>query len=268
MPFPSLFISHGSPMILLDESPARHALAELATTLPRPKAIIIMTAHWLSVRSIGVTCWQQAALIHDFHGFPAPLYQMTYPAEGAPALADRIIQRLQGAGFDAYAETQRGLDHGSWVPLRLMYPAADIPVIQLSVPHRADTQTLLRLGELLSVFRDNCLLIGSGLLTHNLGLLHAPGGAEHPALQPFLTQLTPLLECVDQAALSNWQHLPGASLFHPTDEHFRPLLFAAGAGHTGRLLHRSIDYGSFAMDMWAFDGEIKNGNCEATTQIG
>ena len=145
----------------------------------------------------------------------------------------------------------------------MMYPEADIPVVQISVPHRASNKTLLKLGETLAILRNKNLLIGSGLMTHNLGLFQAPGSAAHPALKPFLDKMTPILKETDKHSLANWNRLPGAGLFHPTDEHLRPLLFAAGAAACGQLLHRSVEYGCFAMDMWAF-----NENESSVTQSG
>ncbi|WP_432474048.1 DODA-type extradiol aromatic ring-opening family dioxygenase [Amphritea sp. HPY] len=252
MTFPALFISHGSPMILQQQSPARQAISELSSGIPRPEAIIIMTAHWLTGERIGVSSWNSASLIYDFYGFPAALYNYQYPASGMPALADNIVSRLQHAGLDSFTDKQRGLDHGSWVPLLLMYPQADIPVIQISVPQRSDNRILLQLGELLAPLRNKNLLIGSGLLTHNLALMTS-GGQQHPDLKTFIDPLTPMLELVDKTALEGWKNIPCAQLFHPSDEHFRPLLFAAGAGSEGRLLHRSIEYSSIAMDIWQFD---------------
>jgi 4,5-DOPA dioxygenase extradiol len=252
MNYPALFISHGSPMILLQQSPARQAITELPTGLAKPEAIIIMTAHWLTGQRIGVSSWNSARQIYDFSGFPDQLYTCNYPAQGSPALAANIVSRFQNAGLDAFADEQRGLDHGSWAPLLLMYPQADIPIVQISVPQRSDNQLLLQLGELLAPLRQTNLLIGSGLMTHNLTLMTS-GGQQHPRLKDFVDHLTPILQQRDKKGLIEWQNAPGAQLFHPSDEHFRPLLFAAGAGSEGQLLHRSVEYGSIAMDIWAFN---------------
>ena len=142
---PALFISHGSPMLALEPSPARDFLAGLGATLPRPRAILVASAHWetaqpeASAPAINET-------IHDFYGFPPALFAMRYPAPGDPVVAQRAAGMLRAAGFDAEIDPARGLDHGAWVPLSLMYPAHDIPVLQLSIQTPLGPQHHLRLG--------------------------------------------------------------------------------------------------------------------------
>ncbi|MFO6229173.1 DODA-type extradiol aromatic ring-opening family dioxygenase, partial [Pseudomonas aeruginosa] len=166
---PTLYISHGSPMLALEPGASGVQLRRLATELPRPKAILVVSAHWES-DDLRVTGAAAPDIWHDFYGFPPPLYAVRYPAKGEPALAQRTIELLQAAGLPAQADPQRPFDHGTWVPLSLMYPQADIPVLQLSLPSRLGPALQSRVGQALRQLRgEGVLLIGSGSITHNLG---------------------------------------------------------------------------------------------------
>jgi 4,5-DOPA dioxygenase extradiol len=255
---PALFISHGSPMLALEPSPARDFLAGLGATLPRPRAILVASAHWETahpqVNAVAVN-----ETIHDFYGFPPALFAMRYPAPGDPALAQHVADLLHGARFEASLDPKRGLDHGAWVPLALMYPAHDIPVLQLSIQTPLGPQHHLLLGRALDALRRNdVLVIGSGSFTHNLGRLRRvePGAA--PA--------------ADVVAFADWMHAalhdnriddllayrskaPYAAMQHPTDEHLLPLFVALGAAGDkapATRLHASTTYGALRMDAYAF----------------
>src|SRR3990167_7370122 len=164
---PSLFISHGSPMLALQPGASGPALASLASQLPKPRAIALVSAHWES-RELRVGSAVHPQTWHDFHGFPAELYQLQYPAPGEPELAAEIANLLKQAGLAAQMDPERPLDHGAWVPLALMYPQADIPVVQISLPSHLGPALQRRVGQALTSLRaQGVLLIGSGSSTHN-----------------------------------------------------------------------------------------------------
>ncbi|ODV19431.1 MAG: dioxygenase [Rhodanobacter sp. SCN 68-63] len=256
---PSLYVSHGSPMTALQPGATGARLAELAATLPRPRAIVVASAHYLA-RSPRVGGAAQPETVHDFGGFPPALYQLRYPAPGDPALADEIAQRLEDAGLPAAVDASRGLDHGVWVPLRLMYPAADIPVVPLSIEPHGGPAHQLAVGRALAPLReDGVLVIGSGSITHNLHDLAAGYGAEReaPYVQPFIRWIEQRLTEGDTAALLDYRRqAPFAERAHPTDEHLLPLfvaLGAAGEGARAQRLDAGIDLGILAMDIYRFD---------------
>lgn len=242
---PSLFISHGSPMLALIPTPAHHFLRELGRTL-RPKAVVVVSAHW-ETEQLQVSRSAAPATIHDFGGFPDALFAVQYPAPGDPALARRLAQRL-GA-----TEVERGLDHGAWVPLSLMYPDADIPVVSLSLPSRWSNTALMQLGEELADLRqENILVIGSGSLTHNLYEL-LPLESQMPEwVGHFAEWVETRLLANDRDALLHWQDAPQARRNHPTPEHFLPLLVAMGAGAQATQCHHSVEHGVLAMDVYRF----------------
>ncbi|WP_115718336.1 dioxygenase family protein [Gallaecimonas mangrovi] len=242
---PSLYISHGSPMLALTEGPARDFLIELGKHY-QPSAIVVISAHW-ATRGLAVSTSAEPETIHDFYGFPDILYQQQYPAKGAPELAAKLSQQLGAVVVD------RGLDHGAWVPLSLMYPKADIPVLSLSLPVTWSNDALYELGQKLAALRqDNVLIIGSGTLTHNLRALQ-PEGSPAPAwVNRFADWVKEKLLAKDKAALLHWQQGPEALANHPSPEHFVPLLVAMGAGGDASQLHHSISHGILAMDCYAF----------------
>jgi 4,5-DOPA dioxygenase extradiol len=256
---PSLYVSHGSPMTALQPGATGARLAELAATLPHPRAIVVASAHYLA-RSPRVGGAAQPETIHDFGGFPPALYHLRYPAPGDPTLADEVAQRLEDAGLPAAVDASRGLDHGVWVPLRLMYPAADIPVVPLSIEPHGGPAHQLAVGRALAPLReDGVLVIGSGSITHNLHDLAAGYGAEReaPYVQPFIRWIEQRLTEGDTAALLDYRRqAPFAERAHPTDEHLLPLfvaLGAAGEGARALRLDAGIDLGILAMDIYRFD---------------
>jgi 4,5-DOPA dioxygenase extradiol len=251
---PTLFLSHGAPDVVLRPSAARTFLAGLAATLPRPRAIVVASAHWEENTPM-VEGGGAPRMIYDFGGFPPDLYRQQYPAPGDPALASRIVAMLTEAGFSPRLR-ERGFDHGVWTPLLLAWPAADIPVVPVSLIRDGDAATHLRLGRALAGLRaQNVLVIGSGSAVHNLGVL-APGQPPLPWAAAFDDWLVRACENGDAAALGAWlTDAPEARYAHPTPDHLMPLLVALGAagpGARGRVLHRSWDYGSLAMTSFAF----------------
>ncbi|MFZ2319686.1 MAG: class III extradiol ring-cleavage dioxygenase [Pseudomonas sp.] len=253
---PSLFISHGSPMLALQPGASGVALSQLAADLPKPTAILLVSAHWES-SGLRVGGAQQPATLHDFGGFPAPLYQIQYPAPGSPALADQVIELLAKAGLVAQIDPTRPLDHGAWVPLSLLYPQADIPVVQLSLPSRLGPALQNRIGHCLSALRrQGVLLIGSGSITHNLGELNWQAGPHTitPWAKDFRDWIVEHLEHGDEAALLDYRRqAPHAQRNHPSDEHLLPLFFARAAGERFSLVHQGFTYGALGMDIYRFD---------------
>lgn len=254
---PALFISHGSPMLALEPGASGPALAGLAAELPRPKAVLVVSAHWESPELL-IGSSEQPATWHDFGGFPAPLYALSYPAPGSPKVAREVQHLLAEANLPSRLDPQRPLDHGAWVPLSLVYPQADIPVLQLSLPSHAGPDLQVRVGEALRSLREQgVLLIGSGSITHNLGELNWRAGPEavEPWAREFRDWVVAKLQTGDHSALVDYRTLaPHAKRSHPSDEHLLPLYFAMGAGGTGfRIVHSGFTYGALGMDIYRFD---------------
>ena len=256
-PLPALFVSHGSPMLALQDSPARRFLEGLGASLPRPKAILAVSAHWETAGGPDVSLAAQPETIHDFGGFPRALFEMRYPAPGAPDVAERAAALLEAASIPAGRSGTRGLDHGAWVPLRLMYPDAAIPVAQLSIVRGATPARHERIGRALAPLREEgVLILASGSLTHNLYEFRGQA-IDAPAPQwvsEFGAWIKARLDADDRAALLDYrQAAPFARENHPTDEHLLPLFVAIGAGGHATRLHTSFEHGVLAMDAYAFD---------------
>lgn len=241
---PSLFISHGSPMLALTPGPAHDFLRRLGPEW-QPTAIVVVSAHWAS-RQLMVSTSERPETIHDFGGFPQALFDCLYPAPGEPVLAMRLARELNAV------PTERGLDHGAWVPLSLMYPEAEIPVVSLSLPVGWSNAKLVALGEKLAALREEgILVVGSGSLTHNLAEMQALEAPMPAWVGEFADWIHARLEADDRAALLDWQRAPQARRNHPTPEHFQPLLVAMGAGGQAQRLHHSVEHGVLAMDVYA-----------------
>jgi 4,5-DOPA dioxygenase extradiol len=245
-------------MLAVEDSATGRFLQHLGTQLSPPKAIVIASAHFTAAFPT-VTAAPAPATIHDFGGFPAALYDIEYRAPGAPELAHRVARALIAAGFDAREDDRIGIDHGVWVPLRRMFPSADIPVVALSVDPQRDAEWHYRIGRVLAPLREEgVLVIGSGGFSHNLRALDW-GRADAPAfswMAAFTDALRDKLINGDVAGALNWRDLPEALRNHPTQEHLYPLYVALGAGGEGahgRLLHRDVELGGLAMDAFAFD---------------
>lgn len=262
---PTLFISHGGPNIVTEDTPARAHLSGLAATLPeKPSAIVIASAHF-ETDGAAVVSDPSPGMIYDFGGFAPELHEMVYPAPGEPALAARIKLALDDAGIAADLIGERGYDHGSWTTMLLAFPDADIPIVQLSIDPRRDATYHHRLGAALAPLgEENILVVGSGHITHNLRAVFSVmrGGAEPDAamahkVSAFTEWIAEKLAAGDTEALLGWN--PQAPFFrenHPTDEHLMPLFFAAGAAGenaTARRIHASRQFGFFAFDCYRFD---------------
>ena len=256
---PTLYISHGSPMTALAPGRVGERLAELAHRLPRPRAIVVASAHWLA-HAPHVGGAMHPATIHDFGGFPQALFDIRYPAPGDIALSARVAGLLTDAGLSPMIDPRRGLDHGAWVPLRLLYPDADIPVVPVSIQPDLGPAHQWALGRALAPLRDEgVLVIGSGSITHNLHDWRSYSAAkEAPYVQPFIEWVEQRMVAEDVDALLDYRRqAPFAARAHPTDEHLLPLYVAMGAGGTPMRAQRidaGIDMGFLAMDIYRFDG--------------
>ena len=256
--FPTLFLSHGSPMLAVQDSAAGRFLDKLGGQLPTPRAIVVASAHFAGAPThVGSSALPRT--VHDFGGFPPALYALQYPAPGLPALAQEVVRRIEDAGIEVRLAPGHGLDHGVWVPLRRMYPDARIPVVPLSVDPRGDAAAHLALGRALSGLRDDgVLVIGSGGFVHNLGDLdwRHPDAAMPTWAAGFTEWMRERLRAGDQDALADWEtRAPNARRAHPTVEHLMPLVVALGAAGDGaamRQLHQSHEFGSLALDAFAF----------------
>ncbi len=254
---PSVFISHGSPMHALDAGAAGEAWAALGRRLPRPRAIVIVSAHW-ETGAPQLTGAARPETIHDFYGFPEALYRLRYPAPGEPRLAARAAQLLGQAGLAAALDPARGLDHGAWSPLLHAYPGADLPVVQLSLQPALGTRHHLALGRALAPLADEgVLLIGSGHMTHNLrDWVRAGQVAPLAYAQEFQAWVAGRIAARDLEALADYRSLaPHAVRAHPSEEHFLPLFFALGAAApagASERLYDGIEGGALAMDAWLF----------------
>ena len=256
---PVLFVSHGSPMTAIEPGPAGNAWATLAREVGRPRAIVVASAHWETELPM-LTGSPRPETIHDFGGFPDPLYAIRYPAPGEPGVAARAVALLKQAGITAGIDGCRGLDHGAWVPLLHMFPDADVPVIELSVQPARGAAHHIALGRALAPLADEgVLIVGSGHVTHNLRdwMLHARRPAELDYVAEFADWLEQRLGAHDDDALVAWkQSGPDALRAHPSDEHFLPMLVAYGAaGVRPRVdrVHRSVVGGALAMDAYRFE---------------
>lgn len=249
MRMPTIFLSHGAPTVAMTKTPASNFLRALASRVPPPKAILVVSAHWEEARP---TVGLGTDTIHDFYGFPKPLYELQYPAPLAREIAERVTALLTPTGVRV--DDTRGRDHGVWTPLILSWPGADVPVVQLSLVGGAPPQTHFDIGRALKPLRDEgVLIIGSGSATHNLRARPTPEPAEWATR--FIAWLDDALGRGDDAALIDWKRTaPHAEINHPTTEHFDPIFVARGAaaGEAATLLHASYEFGSLSMNAYAF----------------
>jgi 4,5-DOPA dioxygenase extradiol len=255
---PTLFVSHGAPTLATDDGAAHRYLKDFGKSLEKPRAILMLSAHF-EAPTATVTTSPAPETIYDFGGFPEELYQLKYPAPGDPGLANRVGALLKAHGIPARTNPGRGLDHGAWVPLSLMYPKADVPVVQLSLDSRKGTEYHFRLGDLLRPLRhEGVLIIGSGGVTHNLSYAIRKR-QDAPLVEWANTFREWLAEAVENGRrddIANYRNIaPDAARNHPTEEHFLPLLVAMGATEPGeprRRIHASETYGALAMDAYLF----------------
>ena len=249
---PAYVISHGAPDIVLRDTPAAQFLRGLQ--LPPAKAIVVISAHWMTDEPM-VTAHPHPSTIHDFGGFPKPLYEMHYPAAGNALLAAEMANYLAPAFPMASLDAKRGLDHGAWIPLILAQPEAAIPVLQLSIQPHCDAQHHYEVGKRLSDLREQGVIImASGNATHNL---RAVFGQRYNETPPQVTRFNDwfydAMTTRDDAALMRWEDAPDAAWNHPTNDHFLPFLVALGAAAgngAAQRIHHSFDYSVLSMDAY------------------
>ncbi|WP_296175359.1 DODA-type extradiol aromatic ring-opening family dioxygenase [Psychrobacter sp. UBA2769] len=249
---PALFISHGAPTLAIEQSATTSALARIGQNLPKPRAIIIMSAHWQSAK-LEISSNPQPKTWHDFSGFTPELYDLQYPAAGQPALAETLAQQLTARGITCRVNPLRVSDHGVWAPLLHLYPEADIPIVQISLPRHYDSVACYQLGAQLAQLRDEqILLIGSGSITHNLQALRWQAESIDKTARDFKVWLLQQLKTDIPSAL-DWQQYPNYQNVHPSDEHLLPLFFTLGAGQRVSVVHQSMAHHSLGMDIYRFD---------------
>jgi 4,5-DOPA dioxygenase extradiol len=255
---PAVFVSHGAPTLALEPAGAGAMLARLGRDLPRPNSILVVSAHWEAARP-AVSTSTVPRTIHDFYGFPPELYSLSYDAPGAPPLAARVKELLAAARLDCDEAPDRGLDHGAWVPLRHLYPQADVPVTQLAVSPGLGTAHHLALGRALAPLAgEGVLVLGSGGLTHNLREVRfdAPSSPAPDWVTAFADWVGSAVVAGDAGTLVDYRRRgPHACRNHPSDEHFLPLLVAMGAagpGATGERVPGGVSHGALAMDAFVF----------------
>ena len=246
---PTLYIPHGGgPCFFMDVPPGMPAdmwdrmgdyLRNIAPSLEaKPKAVLVISAHWETPRPTLNTA-RQPSLLFDYYGFPEHTYHLTYPVAGSPELAARVRELLDDAGFESGTDDQRGLDHGVFVPFKLIYPDADIPIVEMSLQQGLDPAEHLAIGRALAPLRDEgVLIVGSGMSFHNLRTLLAGDGYGDDAAEAFDTWLTEAATASDAETrdrlLTAWNEAPGARASHPREEHLLPLMVAAGAAGEDR----------------------------------
>jgi 4,5-DOPA dioxygenase extradiol len=260
MPPPSLYISHGSPRLIIEDSASRDFLMGFAKDLPKPRAIVIASAHFGTSRP-AVLGDEKPGMIYDFGGMPA-LRKLVYPAPGDPQLADKVASLWQAAGLAPAIVTGYGYDHGTWVPLMLLYPEADVPVVVISVQPHMGPAHHIAVGKALAPLREeNILVIGSGSMTHNLDEFYSSELPPDAPAKQFVAKFTDWVHAKIEAGatgdLVNYRKLaPHAADNHPTDEHLMPLFIAIGAGANGgdkgRRIHSSTRSGVISMDTYTF----------------
>lgn len=258
---PSLFISHGAPTFAIEPGLAGIQLRELGRLIETPRAVVVISPHWMTP-GIEITAADPPGTLHDFGGFPRALYSLQYRAPGSPALAARIELELRRCGLGAQLNTRRGLDHGAWVPLMHLYPDAQIPVIQVSLPLHADEDQAWALGQALApLAQEGLLIVGSGSLTHNLREIRmdaTEATAYAAEFSDWVRQV--LIEGQTERLRKTLQIAPHARRAHPTTEHFLPLLVAAGAASWPTqvtVLDGDIRYGVLSMESYVLGRAIK-----------
>ena len=254
---PSLFIAHGAPSLALEENAYTEFLQELGQTLPKPKAIVLFSAHWEATTQ-QVSSVAEYETIYDFGGFQPELYQIKYPAQGHAETTAEVERLFTEAGIPVQTDDVRGLDHGAWVVLRLLFPDADIPVVALSVNRYLTGEQQYQVGQALASLREqDVLVIGSGGTVHNLRRLNWGSNEIDPWALEFDSWLQDKLESWDTESLFAYDTLaPSAQAAVPTPEHFVPLLLAMGAGDRNKqasLMFKAYQLGNLSLSCWKFD---------------
>lgn len=259
MKIPALFVSHGAPTFALEpgqSGPVLHAIGERVRALPELRAILVISPHWRT-RGLCVGASERPETIHDFGGFPAPLYALQYPASGAPAVAREVVELLARAGLPAQLVAEQGLDHGAWVPLLHMLPGAPIPVFQISLPVELRPAGALALGRALAPLRhQGVLILGSGSLTHNLyEFRQSETETPEDYVLEFVQWARRAAIAHDDAVLVDFRSAPHSRRAHPSDDHYLPLLVAAGASNVGEpveVMEGGVTHGVLSMEGYVF----------------
>jgi 4,5-DOPA dioxygenase extradiol len=257
---PAVFVSHGAPTFALEPGLAGQQLAALGAALGKPRAVVILSPHWMPA-GVRITTSSSPETIHDFGGFAPELYAIQYPAPGSPEVASLVARALKTAGIPCELDDQRGLDHGAWVPLMHMYPNADVPVVQVSIPFHATELDALALGQALApLSNQGVLIIGSGSLTHNLYEFRTGDVQEAAYVREFTSWIRQAVGGADTQALVDAMSLaPHARRAHPTLDHYLPLLIAAGAASDPlpvTVLDGGVRYGILAMESYVFGRQL------------
>jgi 4,5-DOPA dioxygenase extradiol len=275
---PSVFVSHGAPSFAIEPGLAGPQLTALGRELPTPHAVLIVSPHWMTP-SPQVGMVERPRTIHDFGGFAPALYEIDYPVDGHPQLARRTLDVLQEAGWSPRPDERRGLDHGAWVPMLYLYPEADVPVFQVSLPARLNAESAWAFGQALAPLADDgVLIVGSGSLTHNLydfrgGYGHDGHHGHHEAYATeFAAWVRDAVVSGDSTRLRQTLSLaPHAQRAHPTAEHFWPLLVAAGAAAASlptTVIEGGITHGVLAMDSFVFGSASREGHADKSIDTG
>ncbi|MBI3900166.1 MAG: dioxygenase [Gammaproteobacteria bacterium] len=252
----TLFVSHGAPTFAAEPGRAGPLLQTLGRELGDVKAVLIVSPHWMT-RDVTVMTTPMPSTIHDFGGFPAPLYQLRYDAPGHPALAQKVGELLAAGGHSVSYDNKRGRDHGAWVPLMYLFPEENVPVFQISLPISLDGPGAYQLGQTLRpLVRDGVLVIGSGSLTHNLYELRAGAADSAPYAIEFAHWIRQQVVANDVDALTHaLDRAPHAQRTHPTSEHYLPLLIALGAAESttpATVIDGGFTYGVLSMESYAW----------------
>lgn len=251
--YPTLFVSHGTPMLAFGDDPFFEKLRRFAQSFPKPKAVVVVSAHSVSSHAVHVLRTQTNRIQHDFMGFPKELYQVQYSCPGDPLLADQIGGLLQVANFEVKFDAEAPLDHGIWVPMMGLYPAGDVPLVRVSLPLNVIPGQILKMGHALSQLREQgVLVIGTGGAVHNLSELqwsqkNGPGAAWAIEFEKWLLDM---LARKDVESLLCAEEHPNFFRAHPSNEHFIPLYFTVGAALPQdelEVIHQGIEYGSLSM---------------------
>ena len=249
---PALFISHGAPTLAIEQSATTSALARIGQNLPKPRAIIIMSAHWQSTK-LEISSNPYPETWHDFSGLDDALYEIQYPVAGHVPLAESLAHQLSERGITCRVNPIRVCDHGVWAPLRHLYPDADVPIVQISLPQNYDSVACYQLGAQLAKLRDEqIMIIGSGNITHNLQAMRWEAQSIDRQAKDFKLWLLQQLK-IDIPTALDWQQYPDYQNIHPSDEHLLPLFFALGAGQRVSVVHQSMAHHSLGMDIYRFD---------------
>lgn len=256
---PSLYISHGSPALMVMENITTKFLKQLSSTFEKPKYILVISAHWVT-KNLKILYKENPELIYDFYNFPKELYEITYPAKSDKNKNDEIITLLEENGFSIEKESLRdGFDHGVWSPLSFLYPNADIPILQLSLPLSYSPKRLFELGNVLKKLKNDTLIIASGALTHNI--FASSWNSEDSLIAPYAKEFRDwIIEKTENAEINSLLNFkteaPKLSENHPSLEHFLPIFVAMGASdnYVGKSLHNIFMYNNQSMETIIFKG--------------